>query len=583
MRMNSKLLRVLVTFGLLATCLMLLLSPFTAMATGGNFITRILASNVGAAAANIWQTFELSTADMITAGMLNSTATDVTIKTSGGTEVEFMPGLDDPWAVHVPSIGAYSQSDLYIYSGNVTSGLIRYFPGDAGMTVSDNDTSLEPSDNFTMVQSGWINTDNGTDKYLFRKGYSIETYISPTVTGNVTTRVAASGVSGHTNIGTVADGWGAYVEQSYAETQVGGLRIRIKNNYSGVTYQVNMCQVWDSGCSEWVTPTSVSDAGSWTSSSNAIDGDTGTYASHAYSGSGVYSTYLTLELPFCVTSTKVRTWVSYSGVAPSAFVRDTDYGDGYSDYIISVTEVASGNHTVTTSLVSGNLTLQIDSETPVWTAFAGNVPNTTANWAFFQNGSMPFVESASIDIGGVTKGAWAWEYGTYFYDSSGYGNTATPTFRTTDSNSDVTLTVQSQAALAGNPEPASQVSGGWTMAGDIPVQPTDLYHEGGIAFPGGAEINQLATDTRLPYMAWMIPIAFGSAILCSVLVYSKMHNTRRGQNGSLFIMWLTFTVVMVIWYIGGGGVMPGWVLIPPGLWGILLMVWFNPFKTPIGG
>ena len=102
-----------------------------------------------------------------------------------------------------------------------------------------------------------------------------------------------------------------------------------------------------------------------------------------------------------------------------------------------------------------------------------------------------------------------------------------------------------------------------------------------MAFPGGAEIDQLATNTRVPYFFWVTILAFATAIGAACAVYGACSNARMGRNGSLFVMWMVFIVVYVLWYIGGGGVVEGWPLIPVGIWGIFLMLWFNPFKTAV--
>ena len=123
---------------------------------------------------------------------------------------------------------------------------------------------------------------------------------------------------------------------------------------------------------------------------------------------------------------------------------------------------------------------------------------------------------------------------------------------------------------------------GWVMVPEVPEQPEGMYTGGGTSFPGGPEIQTFATGTRIPYVFWVTVLAFGTEILAGVGVFLAMSSSRMGRNGSLFVMWLTVTVVLVVWYIGGGGVIPGWVLIPPGVWGVFLMLWFNPFKSAAG-
>jgi hypothetical protein len=314
----------------------------------------ITVSNNSTTATDVSTVYTLNSDTLISQGWVDSDFTNVAIYTPAAADAPFMPGANstNPWCLFVPSIAENANLSYVFYAGgNASMSATKYiFLEDAGMTVTDN-ASAEPGDNCTVTMSGWLDTDNASGKYLFQKKHSFEAYIDTDNSGNVTARLRKEGVSGHTNIGTYADGWGAYVEQSYSETTVGGLRLRLKNN-GDITFRINMCQVWDSEIDEWVTPSSVSDAGSWSDSANATDGDTGTYASHAYPGANVYSTYLTLQLPCSVNSTKVRTWVSWSGAGPNTFVRDTDYGDGYTDAIVSATGVDSGEYIVATTIGS---------------------------------------------------------------------------------------------------------------------------------------------------------------------------------------------------------------------------------------
>jgi len=104
--------------------------------------------------------FTLSTANLIAAGQLNADATGSTLLTNGGADTAYMPGWStNPWAAYVPSIGANSALDYLLYLSNTTDlgGKVRYFPGDAGMTTSDN-ASLEIGSDGTIEQSGYLDT-----------------------------------------------------------------------------------------------------------------------------------------------------------------------------------------------------------------------------------------------------------------------------------------------------------------------------------------------------------------------------------------------------------------------------------------
>jgi len=127
---------------------------------------------------------------LIAGQYLNATANNTVMRNSSGADVPFMPGYTDAnlWSMWVPSIGANSYLTYILYTANSTGGLIRYFPGAGGMTTTDN-ASLELSDNFTIEQKGWVDTDAGADKNLVYKENAFKTFVSPTVSGNITASI----------------------------------------------------------------------------------------------------------------------------------------------------------------------------------------------------------------------------------------------------------------------------------------------------------------------------------------------------------------------------------------------------------
>ena len=159
-----------------------------------NYLTTIQVTNSGTALTNEVVVFTLSTPEMISNSMLADNASDAAMLTgTGGSDIIFMPGLTDTWCSWVSSAGAGSTLNQYLYTGGATGGKIRYFPGTLGMTTSDNATdNLEFGDNFTYSTSGWINTDNGIDKYIFQKEQATKVYVSPTVSENITAALMAS-------------------------------------------------------------------------------------------------------------------------------------------------------------------------------------------------------------------------------------------------------------------------------------------------------------------------------------------------------------------------------------------------------
>jgi len=573
---------------ILAVIGLVALVPFAVIASdidNANWLTRIRSANSGSEATDIWQTFSLSTEDMISVGMLNGTATDAAMKLSGGDDVAFMPSLNStyPWVVEIPSIGASSQVDLYLYSGNVTGGELRYFPDGDGMTVTDSDT-LEIGDNFTIEQKGWIDTDNGSDKNLVYKPEAFRTYISGT--SNITSELCFA-------LTLDPDGEGSASER----TVVGGATgWQVSSDDSDATY-TSVPGV--SSCDDLYTAENQTAVGDIDSVTLWIRHKSSTYSMYALvkTHATVYAYDEGVEGAWHDSSEVLAnnpntgvpwTWdevnnmeIGVRGTQASSCAKVWAVISGHLD--VTAESVLNGEYTVTTTADTDNLTISVvgASGTFTDTTALGSVTtaNTTYDWVFCENDAMPYMEYTEITIDAAQAGKWEWEYAATFEDQSINDNIAYPTFRTASSNEDVILTIQSQVSLLEGEEPSTQVTGGWVMIGEVPTEPPNLFIGGGTSFPGGAEIETLAEDTLVPYVWWITWIAFASALGIAAWVYSKTHNTKLGKGGSLFIMWLTFTIVIVIWYIGGGGVIPGWVLIPTSLWGILLMIWFNPYRT----
>jgi len=149
--------------------------------------------NSDTAVTNVATTANISTTVLQAGNYLNASANNCAIRTSSGADVAFMPGYTpdgNPWCIWVPSIGDDGiQSDI-LYTADTYNGDIAYFPGTAGMTTPDDNADFELSDNFTIEQYGWVNTDNGTGKNLVRKTDAFYTFVSPTVSGNITSGIS---------------------------------------------------------------------------------------------------------------------------------------------------------------------------------------------------------------------------------------------------------------------------------------------------------------------------------------------------------------------------------------------------------
>ncbi len=158
----------------------------------------VTVTNNGTATTNVVTPFSTNITAMIAQGWVSSNLTNTAIR-SGTSDIPHMPGLNsDKWWVFAESIAASSSLSYDIYTGgasDMVSALV-YFPAASGMTVADNNTSLEPGSNFTIQQIGRWNTDNGTSKYSVYKSGAIAVGVNPTISGNITANI--TGTSGLT-------------------------------------------------------------------------------------------------------------------------------------------------------------------------------------------------------------------------------------------------------------------------------------------------------------------------------------------------------------------------------------------------
>lgn len=135
------------------------------------------------------------------------------------------------------------------------------------------------------------------------------------------------------------------------------------------------------------------------------------------------------------------------------------------------------------------------------------------------------------------------------------------------------------ATMSESTGPSSNVTAeGWTMITGNITEPAGLYGGGGHNFPGGEQLEDLAETNYIPLEAILFPLAFGSALLAGLGVFALTHNAKVGVRGSLLVQAFVSLGILVFWYKMGGGVIPGWVLIPFGLEAILLLLWRNPYS-----
>ena len=161
--------------------------------SNAQYVTNILVSNNGTLATDVFVLFDLSTQNMIDAGMLSGDAEDCTIISATNFDLEFMPGCDRSyWVTYVPSIPANSETYIYLFSKDVTGGDLRYFPGAGGLTAEDDD-SMELGNVFALEMEGFVDTSAGDNKNLVYKEDAFRLYIS--ASGSITASILGTACS----------------------------------------------------------------------------------------------------------------------------------------------------------------------------------------------------------------------------------------------------------------------------------------------------------------------------------------------------------------------------------------------------
>jgi len=178
-------------------------------------------------------------------GFMNSTANDTRVQTLGGSNKPHMVA-DNKTLTAIP-VPASSQTNLYFVTGESELSAFDIIVGYDGYFTVDDAAAIELSDNFTIEQSGWVDTDNATDKNLVYKQDAFRTYVSPTVSGNITSGIASDHIPTSTvaaggwnnpgntwddNIGTQADMmkatmapvWGAYITLGFNACNAVGVK-----------------------------------------------------------------------------------------------------------------------------------------------------------------------------------------------------------------------------------------------------------------------------------------------------------------------------------------------------------------------
>lgn len=238
-----------------------------------------------------------------------------------------------------------------------------------------------------------------------------------------------------------------------------------------------------------------------------------------------------------------------SGKGHNANANTADWVTGFDEWrtILSVTAsgVESSEHIVRTSANLTHLAIFVDDMvTPKDSAvLTANVTDSANDWVFLQNNAMPYMESHTISVNGTQVQYIDWEYDdTTFSDSSGFDNDATPTFRTTSSDADVSAVLSSFLPVAEAKAPAYALEDAPAFIETTPtiVSQWVVTPVAG-TFPLATVITAVANATSTPAQLPLLIIAAFIILAFSLSISALM---RRYGSGSLIVKIIVITAVM---------------------------------------
>ncbi|AAW39820.1 hypothetical protein [Dehalococcoides mccartyi] len=521
-----------------------LIGPGTILAsdiTDAIYRADIRATNSSYTAMKVSAPFTWSTQSLLDGYYINSGFTNLALRDSIGNDIPFMPGQgSDPWIMWIDQIAQNSVLNYSLYTGGETAmgGKLAYFPDTAGMSVVDS-ASLELGSDFEIELSGYINTSSGTSKLIIDKGGAYICY--PNNAGEI---VALIGSAANISQATY---YSATTSRVYGANWYGQTFIPISDIY------VNSITLW---CQKILAPSGNFNVYIYAVSGGVPTGTalaTGSISASTISGSAGAQTFylsqsaklssgtsyaLAFSCPTGDASNYIKVWSENSDAyASGTKCSSSDSGvtwsaDSYDYYFVvggytpavtlTATGIISSDHTVKTVLSGGTFSLYVDNILADSAAYAGSITDNANNWVIGANGSMPYLYYAKITIGGVLKGSWEWQYATTFTDLSGNSNDATPSFRTTTTDADVSAAIISYNAYNLSALVVSGDDKGIQIIDDDEISDTPAGFFGALD-PDRLEflspINEIISEAGIPLEFVWYPFIFGGGAAITMISF----------------------------------------------------------------
>lgn len=516
-----------------------LMAPFaTAIASDVSdalYSATIRISNNGTAATNVFTTCNISTQNLIDGGYINQSCNNTALRTNAGADTAYMMGVtsDNRTCIYIPSIGQNQNLDYTLYMGGTTnmSGDLRYFPAAGGMTAADN-TSLELGDNFTVEQAGWVDTSYSANKSLIEKGNAFRVYIL-----DESIAVAAgpsdneSYIAGdNNNIAVYGVNWQAQTFTTpsenisltdieiYAERtgSPGTVTASIRATSSSLPSGADLTSGTVDGNTFDTSPAwetidigdcSLNATTEYALVIRATGGDASNYIYWRQDSSGAYADGQSAE-----STDSGGTWAANTG-------RDMLFVVNFLDDNLAATGVSSGDIVVRASANTTHYTLHIDGVLEDSAALTAGVSDTSENWTYYRNMG-GYWHYTRIWVDGVLRQDIIWENSTTFADQSGNSHNATPTFRVTSSDADVSAEMLTFTPISpSEAEDWTLTEAGTMVTNTTATAPTGMWGELSLtSLPGAGIPNAVLDDQGLPRALFWFPAAFLVIVLVGLLI-----------------------------------------------------------------
>jgi hypothetical protein len=513
---------------------------FASDVSDANYYGVIRATNSGTATSNVCANVSINTTALIASGFLDETSTNAAVRVSS-TDVDFMPGYNgDPWIIHYDSIGQNSNSDVTLYTGNVTGGKIVFFPDPSsdGLTIPY-DPSLALGNNFEItINNVFLDTDNGTDKSIISINGTMDVVISDTVPGNITVIAGSGNITQTIRNGELSlyNGVNTVAGQHFTSLGWSVIEYRAYLKKTGAPPGNISCKVWN-----------VAGAELGTIGTMVANDLTGAYAYYTFTGivdtPGEFYVGIEYALGGVANSVQLGAVVSnecignlFYGITSDAITneagQDSTFYMFYAESLVSISGISCGEHSFIT--ISGNTTdlkINVDGTTTNSVSLL-SIPDYNNDLIFFQNGSALYAENITVSVGGTPVSAWAWEYGDTFHDLIG-DNDGTPVFRTASSDPDVSAELLNYKLVAKSTVDDDTALVWPEIMEDPPDLPETMYTDNttpGFFFAG--IVHTIAEFSEVPEALFWYNFAFTIIIIIGILVYYAAESAKSSSNGT---------------------------------------------------